>query len=170
VGPKFFLARAPRCGSWIGADELEARLPMRSGVMGATRIFVKCGLSRTKEQVKQVVPKAARNVWERLDVLVNMPGLAPTLPGRTRPVRVGIAVWRSQLKSQFHLFRNTLFPYADLRHGRIINMSCPLAADANGVAPYAESKGRSPRSRATWRSTKARDSRQFHARAGCGRP
>lgn len=111
---------------------------IRSG--GGDVIFVKCDVSN-EEQVKQVVQKTLET-YGKIDILVNNAGVGTYTSVLDTTAESWDRCLAINLKSQF-LFSKYCIPHMQaVGKGAIINMSSVHSrSTANGVAPYAASKG-----------------------------
>lgn len=107
---------------------------------GGEAIFVKCDVSN-EEQVKQVV-QTTLDTYGKIDVLVNNAGVGTYSAVVDTTSEAWDRCLAINLKSQF-LFSKYVIPHMQtLGKGAIINMSSVHSrSTANGVAPYAASKG-----------------------------
>ncbi len=107
---------------------------------GGEAIFVKCDVSN-EEQVKEVV-QTTLDTYGKIDILVNNAGVGTYSSVVDTTSEAWDRCLAINLKSQF-LFSKYVIPHMQtLGKGAIINMSSVHSrSTANGVAPYAASKG-----------------------------
>jgi NAD(P)-dependent dehydrogenase (short-subunit alcohol dehydrogenase family) len=122
------------------SEELGRKTAEEIRSAGGEAIFVKCDVS-SEEQVKQVVQKTLET-YGKIDVLVNNAGVGTYTSVLDTTSESWDRCLAINLKSQF-LFSKYCIPHMQaVGKGAIINMSSVHSrSTANGVAPYAASKG-----------------------------